>query len=89
MAALPPEYHAEPALALSGNAAGGIDGMDFIRQLLKDAPSNLSEKGVLVMEIGNEQAHFEAAFPGLEVVWLDTSAGEDQVLLITREALVA
>ena len=89
MAALPPEYHAEPALALSGNAAGGTDGMDFIRQLLKDAPAHLNDKGVLVLEIGNEQAHFEAAFPGLEVVWLDTSAGEDQVLLITREALVA
>jgi ribosomal protein L3 glutamine methyltransferase len=89
MAALPPEYHAEPALALSGNALGGTDGMDFIRQLFKDAPAQLSEKGVLVLEIGNEQAHFEAAFPGLEVVWLDTSAGEDQVLLVTRAALIA
>ena len=87
MAALPPEYHAEPALALSGNAAGGVDGMDFIRQLLKDAPQHMSEKAVLVLEIGNEQAHFEAAFPGLEAVWLDTSAGEDQVLLLTRDAL--
>jgi ribosomal protein L3 glutamine methyltransferase len=89
MAALSPEYHAEPALALSGNALGGTDGMDFVRQLLKDAPAHLSEKGVLVLEIGNEQAHFEAAFPGLEVVWLDTSAGEDQVLLVTRAALLA
>ena len=87
MAALPPEYHAEPALALSGNAAGGVDGMDFIRQLLKDAPQHMSEKAVLVLEIGNEQAHFDAAFPGLEAVWLDTSAGEDQVLLLTRDAL--
>ena len=89
MAALPPEYHAEPALALSGNALGGTDGMDFVRQLLRDAPARLSEKGVLVLEIGNEQAYFEAAFPGLEVVWLDTSAGEDQVLLVTRAALIA
>lgn len=89
MAALPPEYHAEPALALSGNAQGGVDGMDFIRQLLKDAPQHMSEKAVLVLEIGNEQAHFEAAFPGLEAVWLDTSAGEDQVLLLTRDALQA
>ena len=88
MAVLPPEYHAEPALALSGNASGGVDGMDFIRQLLKDAPQHMSEKAVLVLEIGNEQAHFEAAFPGLEAVWLDTSAGEDQVLLLlTRDAL--
>jgi ABC-type Fe3+/spermidine/putrescine transport system ATPase subunit len=42
---------------------------------------------VLVLEIGNERAHFEAAFPHLEVVWLSTSAGDDQVLLLTAEAL--
>ena len=89
MAALPPEYHAEPELALSGNAQGGTDGMDFIRQLLQEAPQHMSEKAVLVLEIGNEQAHFEAAFPGLEAVWLNTSAGEDQVLLLTRDALRA
>jgi ribosomal protein L3 glutamine methyltransferase len=85
MAALPAEYRAEPSLAL----AGGTDGMDFIRPLLRDAPSRMSEHAVLVLEIGNERAHFEAAFPHLEAVWLDTSAGEDQVLLITREALLA
>jgi ribosomal protein L3 glutamine methyltransferase len=82
MAQLPPEYRAEPELAL----AGGADGMDFVRRLLRDAPSRLSGHGVLVLEIGNERAHFEAAFPQLEVVWLETSAGEDQVLLVTREA---
>lgn len=87
MAALPAEYRAEPELALSGNAAGGADGMDFIRTLFTDAPARMSDRAVLVLEIGNERPHFEAAFPKLEVVWLDTSAGEDQVLLVTREAL--
>jgi ribosomal protein L3 glutamine methyltransferase len=88
MAALPPEYHAEPALALDGNMAGGIDGMDFIRQLLRDAPQHMTEKAVLVLEIGNEQDHFEAAFPNLETIWLETSSGEEQVLLLTRHALL-
>ncbi|MDT8998778.1 50S ribosomal protein L3 N(5)-glutamine methyltransferase [Paucibacter sp. APW11] len=83
MAALPAEYRAEPELAL----AGGSDGMDFIRKLLADAPAHLSERGVLVLEIGNERPYFEAAFPQLEVAWLDTSSGEDQVLLITEEVL--
>lgn len=83
MQALPAEYRAEPELAL----AGGDDGMDFVRRLLRDAPAKMSEHGVLVLEIGNEREHFEAAFPHLEVVWLETSAGEDQVLLATREAL--
>jgi ribosomal protein L3 glutamine methyltransferase len=84
MDALPAEYRAEPALAL----AGGADGMDFVRQLFKDAPSRMSEHAVLVLEIGNEVAHFIAAFPELEAAWLDTSAGDDQVLLITRQALL-
>ena len=83
MAALPPEYRAEPELAL----AGGADGMDFIRQLLRDAPARMSAEAVLVLEIGNERGNFEAAFPRLEAVWLDTSAGDDQVLLLTRDAL--
>lgn len=85
MAALPAEYRAEPELAL----AGGEDGMDFIRQLLADAPRCLTSEGVLVLEIGNERAHFERAFPDLDVVWLPVSAGDDQVLLITREVLTA
>jgi ribosomal protein L3 glutamine methyltransferase len=85
MDALPAEYRAEPELAL----AGGTDGMDFVRQLFKDAPSHMSEHAVLVLEIGNEVSHFIAAFPALEVAWLETSAGDDQVLLVTRESLLA
>ncbi len=84
MAALPAEYQAEPELAL----AGGADGMDFIRRLLAEAPAQMTEHAVLVLEIGNEREHFEAAFPRLEAAWLETSAGDEQVLLITREALL-
>ncbi len=89
MAALPPEYRAEPALALDGNTAGNVDGMDFVRALIRDLPRRLKPQGVLVLEIGNEREHFEAAFPHLEVVWLATSAGDDQVLLLTLESLTA
>ena len=85
MAQLPAEYRAEPDLAL----AGGADGMDFIRGLLRGASAHMNEQAVLVLEIGNERANFESAFPRLEAVWLETSAGEDQVLLITRESLEA
>jgi ribosomal protein L3 glutamine methyltransferase len=85
MAKLPAEYLAEPELAL----AGGTDGMDFIRQLLADAPACMTEDAVLVLEIGNERPFFEAAFPELLVYWLDTSVGEDAVLLVTRQELLA
>jgi len=83
MAQLPSEYRAEPELAL----AGGADGMDFIRGLLRGAPAHMNERAVLVLEVGNERGNFEAAFPKVEAVWLETSAGADQVLLITRESL--
>ena len=92
MAALPPEYHAEPLIALDGNARGGDDGMDFIRVLMREAPAQMSENAVLVLEIGNERENFEAAFAALaalEVVWLECNAGSDQVLLVTRQALQA
>lgn len=84
MSVLPAEFKAEPALAL----AGGGDGMDFIRQMLRDAPRHLREQAILVLEIGHERDHFEAAFPHLDVVWLSTSAGDDHVLLLTRQAIV-
>ena len=89
MSALPLEYQAEPAIALDGNRSGGADGMDFVRSLLKDVPRVMNPGAVLVLEIGHERSFFEAAFPALAAVWLETSAGEDQVLLLTREALSA
>jgi ribosomal protein L3 glutamine methyltransferase len=83
MAALPAEYRAEPALALDG----GADGMDFIRRLLPGVAQHMTAHAVLVLEIGHERAHFEAAFPRLDAVWLPTSAGDDHVLLLTPESL--
>jgi ribosomal protein L3 glutamine methyltransferase len=83
MSALPAEFRAEPALALSG----GDDGMDFIRSLFLTAAAHMSENAVLVLEIGNERDNFERAFPELEPLWFETSAGPDQVLLLTRQQL--
>ena len=85
MQALPAEYRAEPALAL----AGGDDGMDLVRTILREAPKHMTVDAVLVLEIGNERAHFEHAFRRLEVAWLETTAGDDQVVLLTREALAS
>ncbi len=84
MSKLPAEYLAEPNMAL----ASGPDGMDFLKALLPQVASRLTLDGVLVLEIGNERENFEAAFPHLPAFWLETSAGVDQVLLLTREALL-
>jgi ribosomal protein L3 glutamine methyltransferase len=85
MQTLPPEYQHEPTLAL----AGGDDGMDVVRRILRGARERLHTDGVLVIEIGNEREHVEAAFGALDLVWLSTSAGDDQVFLIRAEDLPA
>lgn len=85
MAGLPPEFRAEPQLAL----AGGIDGMDFVRRLIDEAPEHLERDGLLLVEIGHEAEHFEAAFPDLEFAWLPVTAGERMIVAVTRSALAA
>ncbi len=85
MQALPAEYRHEPALAL----AGGADGMDVVRRIIGQARNWLTDDGILVVEIGNERANVEAAFGGLDLVWLSTSAGDDSVFLIQANDLPA
>ena len=83
MNALPAEYHAEPVLAL----AGGDDGMDLIRRIIALAPDYLSERGAILIEVGNEYENFKKAFPQIPAIWMEVSAGEEQVLLIQAEDL--
>ena len=83
MSTLPAEYKAEPQIAL----AGGDDGMDLVRRIVAGAKERLTPQGALVVEIGNEFAHAEAAFTELELTWLSTSAGDEAVFLVTAEQL--
>ncbi|MDR0933914.1 MAG: 50S ribosomal protein L3 N(5)-glutamine methyltransferase, partial [Burkholderiaceae bacterium] len=83
MKRLPPEYRHEPQEAL----AGGEDGMDIVRRIVADAGKYLTEDGLLIVEIGNEAAHAEAAFPELELTWLSTSGGDDRVFLVEAAQL--
>lgn len=80
MSQLPKEYLHEPNMAL----AGGADGMDIIRQIIQDAPKFLKPHGILIIELGNEREFFETAFPSLSPIWLEVSAGDDQVLLLKQ-----
>jgi ribosomal protein L3 glutamine methyltransferase len=85
MDALPAEYRHEPALAL----AGGDDGMDAVRVIVREAPRFLSTHGVLVVEVGNNRDAAEAAFPRLPFTWLATPGAEDAVFLLRRDDLIA
>ena len=80
---LPPEHRREPAIAL----AGGEDGLDVVRRIVKDAPRYLNPGGTLVMEVGDGRNAVEAAFPRLELTWLATASSDDSVFAVSREAL--
>ncbi len=83
VAALPPEYQAEPALALGS----GEDGLDATRQILAKAKAHLNPGGLLVVEIGHNRDVLEAAYPTLPFTWLDTESGDQFVFLLRREDL--
>ena len=85
MEELPPEYRHEPALAL----AGGDDGLDAVRTIVKEAARFLGPGGTLVVEVGHNRAAAELAFPRLPFVWLETATAPDSVFLVKREDLVA
>ncbi len=83
MAALPEEYRREPQLAL----ASGEDGLDLVRQILRDADRHLNPGGLLVVEIGHNRTELEAAFPDTPFTWLDTAAGDQYVFLLHQKDL--
>ena len=83
MAALPPEYRHEPALAL----AAGADGLDVVRRILAQAKRHLNPGGVIAIEVGHNRELVEAAFPQLAAVWLDTESAAGKVFLVNRDDL--
>lgn len=84
MAELPPEYAAEPRLAL----AGGEDGLDIVRAIIADADRHLTPEGGLLCEIGRGREILEAEYPGLDLVWLDTETSAGEVFFATHDALM-
>jgi ribosomal protein L3 glutamine methyltransferase len=85
MQELPPEYLAEPELAL----ASGDDGLDAVREIIAAAPRFLTPHGLLIVEIGHNREELEAAFPELPFTWLETSGGDGFVFMLQMEQLVS
>lgn len=83
MAALPAEYRHEPALAL----AAGADGLDVVRRILGSAAKHLTPNGVIAIEVGHNRDIVDAAFPELELTWLDTETAQGKVFVLRREQL--
>ena len=84
MRELPAEYLHEPRMAL----AAGDDGLDIVRRILREAASYLQPEGVLIVEVGNSEAHVQAAWPEVSFTWLHFEHSEDGVFLISREELL-
>jgi ribosomal protein L3 glutamine methyltransferase len=82
MRRLPREYRHEPRRAL----AGGRDGLDVVRGILRGAAGHLNPGGLLVVEVGAGRRRLERAFPRVPFTWTAATAG-DPVFLIAREDL--
>lgn len=83
MSALPAEYLREPQIAL----ASGVDGLAHTRQIIQYARRHLNPEGLLVVEVGDNRAALEAAYPNLAFTWLPVSGGDDLAFLLRYEDL--
>ena len=85
MSELPKEFKQEPEMAL----AAGEDGLDLVRVMLSQAAEYLTEKGIIVIEVGNSAAALENAFPEIAFTWIEFEFGGDGVFVLDKEQLAA
>jgi len=84
IAAMPDEFHAEPLMGL----AAGDDGLDLVRVMMRDAPKHLSDRGWMVVEVGNSQPAMEQAYPNSGLTWLEFTYGGGGVFAVPRAELL-
>ena len=84
-AAMPGEYAHEPRLGL----AAGVDGLDVVLRILRDAAAHLTDEGLLIVEVGEAEHALSALLPALPLVWLEFKVGAMGVFAIDRRALLA
>jgi ribosomal protein L3 glutamine methyltransferase len=82
MAALPPECHHEPALALDG----GPDGIAIIRRIIDNAGRHLSGAAGLLCEVGRDRPVLERSYPDARFLWLDTEDSSGEVFWLDAAA---
>ncbi|AIT09890.1 SAM-dependent methyltransferase [Candidatus Francisella endociliophora] len=81
---MPKEYHYEPKLALEA----GSDGLDLAKRIILEADQYMTEKGVLIVEVGNSQYALMEMCPDVPFTWLSFAEGGDGVFLLTYDELV-
>ena len=81
---MPEEYKIEPMLALEA----GLDGLDLAKDIILNADKYLTEKGVLIVEVGNSQYALMDLCPDIPFTWLSFADGGDGVFLLTYNELL-
>lgn len=75
---LPQEYRREPALGL----AGGSDGLELVRRILRGSAAHLRPHGLLVVEVGAGADALETAFPRTAFQWVAFERGGEGVFVL-------
>ena len=88
MADLPPEYQKEPLVAL----ASGEDGLHLVRRLLSQATNWVSDRGVMILEVGNSWGRLDrelTEITGESLQWLEFEHGGQGVCVLSKQELDA
>ena len=81
MQTLPAEYRHEPEMALFAEQAG----LAVVHRILNQAGRDLSDHGILVVEVGEAAEELIAAYPDVPFVWLDFEQGGEGIFLLTAQ----
>lgn len=84
IADMPAEFAKEPKLAL----AAGHDGLALVHRILAKAADYLSDRGVLICEVGNSQFALTEAYLNVPFNWLSFEKGGEGVFMLTKQQLV-
>lgn len=81
MAELPEEYHHEPKLGLEA----GVEGLDLVEHILRQAKNHLSPEGILVVEVGNSEYALMDKYPHIPFTWIEFQHSDGGVFLLTAD----
>lgn len=84
IAELPKEFQHEPKLGLYGH---GNDGLDLVQKILQNAAKHLSERGILVCEVGFSQPRLIKRYPSVPFTWIEFQEGGQGVFMLTLNQL--
>lgn len=80
---LPQEYLHEPEISL----AGGINGIDIVCEIIKQASNYLTDFGILLIEMGDNRYELEEKYPNLELKWFETENNDGFIFVATKNIL--